>query len=224
MSRDDLRSLQPVDEASYDTLPLDDLAAYGMTVIEDIDERLTIENICVVLHRLFPKKFAMVGFPEHPDGMRINRTLLHMQPKYRNYATGSPNKGYALTQSGRRTALGIANYIICREELGEEKPIYKRDTHIADRPRSLSDDKIVERIRRSDLFEKYADGKFVGARGLEFLAVLDAYAHTPSKELKKRFDELETAARNVGDQQVVQFLRECENKFHSLLHQNRRKS
>lgn len=60
----------------YRDLPLTDLAAYAMMVLESKGTPRVIEHVTVALFELFPAKFAMVGYPQHPDGMRANRTLL----------------------------------------------------------------------------------------------------------------------------------------------------
>jgi hypothetical protein len=218
MSRDDLRSIQSVPKAAYSDLPLSDLAAYGMSLVLEMNERLTIENICVALHRLFAEKFALVGFPEHPDGMRVNRTLLQMQPRYRNYATGSAKKGFVLTTLGWAAASSVKRHIELAQAAPSGRTAYRRTPpKPRDTKRTLSDEDIIRGVRDSDLFRLYLSGDFESARGLEFLALLNAFAHTPKKEISRRLTDIEVAAKNVKDTDVSAFLNECRRKYASLL-------
>lgn len=217
MSKDDLRTLKGIPEHQYGDLPLADLAAFAISVIEGFKERITIENICVTLHRLFPEKFSLVGFPEHPDGMRVNRTLLQMQPKYRNYATGSPKRGYSLTNAGRAAAVSIEKYLASRSSSTSHVRLYKRTRHQDEAGRTSSDAEMIRQVRESELFRLYASEKMKDARGLEFFALLDAFAHTPKKELKNRLQERTVAAGNVHDNEVINFLKACKARFAALI-------
>ena len=49
----------------------------------------------------------MVNFQEYPDAFRTNRSLLQMQPKYRNLLTGAATKGFSLNERGMDMGQGI---------------------------------------------------------------------------------------------------------------------
>jgi len=217
MSKDDLKNLSPFPEEYYLGIPNYDLGTYAFEVIESVGERLTIENICVALFKLFPLKFSMLDYSDYPDGMRVNRTLMQMQPKYQNYATGSANKGYSLTPKGRGIAKSLKEYFDERKKGNSNLINYDKKKESISQRRTLSDDKLIAGIKNSDLYKLYVEEKFDKARGLEFLTMLEAFAHTPPKEIRKRFNELKTAASNTGDVKAIEFLKKCKNKFSSLL-------
>src|SRR5580700_8170424 len=88
----------------YEEIPLVFLTAYSLYWLHEWKVRRTIEAIAVLNWRLFPGKFAMVGFDEYPDAFRTNRSLLQMQPKYRNLLTGAAVKGFSLNERGMEKA------------------------------------------------------------------------------------------------------------------------
>ncbi len=217
MSKDEIRELSALETGQYEKLPLADLAAYAMLRIEQMSERLTIENLCVALHRLFPVRFSMVGFPEHPDGMRVNRTLMQMQPKYRNYTNGSAKRGYSLTAIGKAAADSVDRFFDQqRTGNGSKSQPYSRAS-AEDSKRTSSDPAIVAETKESELFRLFAGGKMEKARGLEFLSLLDAFAHTPKQELRRKLRELVQAAKNTDDDEAVEFLKACQSQFGMLL-------
>ena len=80
------------------------LTAYSVHWLTAWEIPTTYENISVLNARLFPAEFSLTGFPEFPDAMRTNRTLLQMRPKYRGFATSDPRRGVFLTDKGRQGA------------------------------------------------------------------------------------------------------------------------
>ena len=60
------------------------LTAYSLYWLEEWMLPTTIEAISILNFKLFPSKFAMVGFPNYPDALRTNRSLLQLGPKYGN--------------------------------------------------------------------------------------------------------------------------------------------
>jgi len=209
--------LEPVDENAYQSYPLADLAAYTMAILEDNSTPLTIENITVALFWLFPVKFSLVGFPEYPDGMRANRTLLQMQPKYRNYATGSATTGYSLTALGRRIADRMrAALADAQSNIRLNKDLPQQDT-VIERPRTIQDADLIRKVRESDLFMKFAQGKLDEARGLDFMAMIEAFSHTPPDVIIRKFKQLVAVAERSNDPAVIRLLSECKHRFGSFM-------
>jgi len=89
----DLLKVDAKDRVLYGTFSLDDLTAYSVHWLTTWDIPTSYENISVLNARLFPQDFGMTGFPDLPDGMRTNRSILHMRPKYRGYATSEAKRG-----------------------------------------------------------------------------------------------------------------------------------
>ena len=102
----DLLGIDPKDRQVYEPFgfSLAHLTAYSISWLTTWEIPTTYENIIVVNGRLFPAQFALVGFPEFPNALRTNNSLLQMRPKYRGFATSDPRKGVFLTEKGREAA------------------------------------------------------------------------------------------------------------------------
>src|SRR6266567_8909650 len=96
----DLVKIASMDRSVYKNESLAALTVYSLFWLHEWQLRRTIEAISVLNWRLFPDKFAMVGWPEYPDAFRTNRSLLQGQPKYRNWLTGSASTGFSLNERG----------------------------------------------------------------------------------------------------------------------------
>ena len=107
MRNDDIknvRDLKPFDERTYEGISLNQLATYTIDLLTKKGFPITFETLTVALFKMFPKKFCLYGFEEYPDAARVNRSLLQLRPKYRNWALGDTKKGYVLTSQGREIA------------------------------------------------------------------------------------------------------------------------
>ena len=100
----DLVLVAPKSPDRYPDAALTSLTAYSLFWLHRWQLPRTIEAIAILNWRLFPEKFSMVGYPEYPDAFRTNRSLLQMQPKYRNLLTGAEFTHYAAAKAlGERT-------------------------------------------------------------------------------------------------------------------------
>jgi len=216
-----LEALRPFAEASYKDLPLAHLAAHAIAVLQDASLPVTIENVTVALFRLFPVHFAMVGFPAYPDGNRVNRTVLQLQPKYRNYATGSAKRGYSLTPLGRQTAEAVGQILSgSQPESGAQRP--GAGNQAAKRgegpPRTIHDEDTLAGVRDSLLFQAYLRGNLEECVGVDFLGILGVFSHTPKAVVRRELKHLEESAERQGDRAIQEFLRECRRRFAAYLH------
>ncbi len=212
--------LQRIPEELYDGLPLTDLAAYAMAVIEELGHPLTFENVTVALYLLFPSRFAMVGYPQYPDAARSVRTLLQMQPKYRNMATGGATTGYSLSPAGRRAAERLSAAFGRHSASAQATPPDVEVVKAArgtGRARSVHSEDQVARVRDSELFRRYRGGEADSARGVDFLSIVDAFSHTPRAVIRRRYNELVAAAQDVGDEDVLKLLKYCKQRFAALM-------
>src|ERR1043166_5223443 len=158
----DLTSVAAKSSDLYRDVPLVFLTAYSLYWLHEWKIRRTIEAIAVLNWRLFPEKFAMVGFDQFPDAFRTNRSLLQMQPKYRNLLSGAAVKGFSLNERGMEkareliTTLGVPE-TASGHALGIVK---KRDVlpKAGGLARSIEPEREVARLRSSKLFEKWKQG------------------------------------------------------------------
>ena len=105
----DLLRVDPKDRDRYEPFEfsLAHLTAYSVSWLAAWEIPTTYENISVLNARLFPAQFALAGFPEFPNPLRTNNSLLQMRPKYRGLATSDPRKGVFLTEKGREAGAKV---------------------------------------------------------------------------------------------------------------------
>ena len=103
-----VEAFDPVAAEKYRDLSKDSLLCYAVTELKSISVPVTFENVTVAAFKLFPEHFSLVGFHNYPDASRVNRTLLHARPKYRDLIIGNATSGYTLTSKGESVARQVA--------------------------------------------------------------------------------------------------------------------
>lgn len=207
-------ALQPYAEDSYGELDLNRLAAYTIKRLQDEQIPATFENIVVAAYKMFPRKFSLVGFPDYPDAARVNRALLQLRPKYRNWARGNVRKGFVLTESG----ISEVNRVEEALSLGSRHPpssmrAVKR--RAPPRTRDLTED--IELVERSGLFTKWRQGQLGSATELEFFDLVGAYAYSPAKAIRQRLKTLRNTAIQLNRRDIVGFLDAIGARFEEML-------
>jgi len=195
------------------------LAAYTIWWLTEWEIPTTYENISVMNARLFPAEFALVGFPEFPDAMRTNRTLLQMRPKYRGLATSDPRRGVFLTQKGREAAKKVYEVVGAPGLAGalvEHQSTALKRTELA-RKHTRDPREIIDSAKQKLLYRRYEEGALAEADVVHLLGLLSVYDHTPSKEVKRAFRELRNDAISIDDRGFISFLDAIEERFHTYL-------
>lgn len=190
--------------AVYDGIDLNRLAVFTLGLLRDEAIPPSFENVAVAAFRMFPAKFSLRGY-DHPDSNRVNRTLLQLGPKYRNWAVGSPSTGFSLTPLGERV-------------LEDTRRVLAGDrTSTRGRGRAASytwDPKTdIDELRRKDAFRRFQDA---GSRSLtvdDVWEALGAFRYTPAEAIQERFVALRAIAAQVGDREAVSFLEALRRRF-----------
>lgn len=196
----------------YEGVDLTGLAAYALWWLQDRNLATTFENIVVTTFRMFPTKFSLEGYSAYPDAARVGRTLLQLGPKYRNWARGSVQKGFVLTESGLAKVRRIS------ETLASDAPLHRASgTQRPANPRTFDLSKELRPIEASALFVSWRAGSLDSSNALEFLNMLGAYAYTPAKALRDRLAALENVANQVGRPDLVEFLQAVRKAFSGQL-------
>lgn len=196
------------------------LTAYTIHWLNDWEIPTTYENISVLNARLFPEEFALVGFPELPDAMRTNRTLLQMRPKYRGFATSDPRRGVYLTNKGRDAAMLVYNALGGPVIGGAELELSPQSLDHADRSqgqRTRDPRAIVNDAKQKLLYRRYQAGGLAEVDVVHLLGLLSLYDHTPPAEVKKAFRQLRNDAVSANDVAFAEFLNAVEERFHSYI-------
>jgi len=216
----DLLKLRPFPTSRYERYALTSLTAYSVYWLHKWRITTSLENVAVASHRMFPVKFAMVGWPELPDITRVNRSVLQMRPKYRNLATSSAGKGVFLNHRGLEEAEALIARIgspLIGDRAGDDMIMPEERPELGKRDRSVHPEKHLATIRGSRLFKLYKTSKFEETEAIDLVTLLNVYDHTPSKQKQAKLNQFLQSARELGDQEVVGFLEEVGHHFMKYL-------
>ncbi len=203
------RICEPYDRESYSDIDLNRLAVFAVHKLSDNGIVSTFESIVVALFRLFPEKFSLPGYPEFPDAARVNRALLQLRPKYRNWAIFSSAKGYILTELGHRVALQTTDL------LDSPSRSHKSKRSVPSPPRTLYDG-IARQIRRSTAFKKHLESQEDKVTRPEIFELLGAVPYTPQKLLRNKLHDWNQLAQQAGDREILEFLRWMKHRFSEI--------
>jgi hypothetical protein len=217
----DLAKVAAKDSALYEDVPLTSLTAYSLFWLHRWQLRRSIEAIAVLNWKLFPKKFAMVGFAEYPDAFRTNRSLLQGQPKYRNLLSGAASKGFSLNERGMDIARDLVQLLgVPSTDDGQELGTAGKQeisTKSAGPPRSIEPEREMEKIRASKLYEKWTSGVMADRDLIHVHALLGIFDHTPTKLRTKAIRDLERSAADLQDEEALKFLQDVRKTFPQAL-------
>lgn len=204
--------------AAYADIVLTSLTAYSLYWLHRWQLRRTIEAVAVLNWRLFPEKYAMIGFREYPDAFRTNRSLLQMQPKYRNLLTGAAVKGFSLNERGMDIAQELTDKLGVPTtdqglSLDSQEPL-ARPPKITNRPaRSIEPEREMQRLRASKLYEKWKAGVMSERDLIHVHAMLGIFDHTPTAVRRRALKDLEKSAVSIKDAEALQFLDDVRKTF-----------
>jgi hypothetical protein len=213
----DLIQVSPKDASAYEEVSLTALTAYSLYWLHQWELRRTIEAVAVLNWRLFPNKFAMMGFLQYPDAFRTNRSLLQGQPKYRNLLTGSATQGFSLNERGMDEARKLISRIgVPTHEdgtvLGKEAEIHG-ELNVESRARTVEPKRVVANARRSRLFEKWQQGALSDRDLIHLHSLLGVFDHTPAKVRQKKMKDLQQCAEDLGESEVMRFTEDVRQIF-----------
>jgi hypothetical protein len=214
----DLLKISPFPTEAYQTYPLTSLTAYCVYWLQHWNITTSLENLAVASHRMFPVKFAMVGWPEFPDLTRMNRSVLQMRPKYRNLATSSPIKGVFLNKNGLTEAESLTTKFgppFISGKAAPQAPAIRAER--GGRARSVHPEDLLSVVRQSQLFRLYHESRFPEAEAIHLVGLLSVYDHTPSAEKRRELEEFQDAAKEMNDEEVTTFLSLVAERFKKYL-------
>ena len=105
------KDLKPYKLELYQGEALAKLTTVGILKLHNAEIDANFENITVILYKLFPEKYSLVGFPEFPDTLRVNRAMTsHCITA--GYIDGTLKRNsYFLTPKGRIVAEDLLDQI-----------------------------------------------------------------------------------------------------------------
>ena len=205
---------RPFPYETYKSIDNNRLAVYAIALLSENKLKVTQEAVTVALYLLFPEKFSLIGFEEYPDAERVNRTLLQLGPKYRNWAIGSKQIGYSLNETGRLVLEQTKKLL--------ESPGTYQVKKITPKQRTIDPDIEVKEIEQTSLFKAYKCG---GRNNLDEFVIwelLRAFPYTPKSALVERLKNMTESAKLSGRDDVVDFLKWVKTKFLHVFKEERR--
>ncbi|MFZ1933195.1 MAG: hypothetical protein WCB27_02115 [Thermoguttaceae bacterium] len=217
----DLLRVDPKDRTLYEGFSLVHLTAYAVHWLNTWGIPTHYENISVLNARLFPADFGMGSFPELPDALRTNRSLLQMRPKYRGFATSDPRKGVYLTDKGRTEVARVIQAI--GAPTFEGKPIQVEGFAVDPRRPTKDKERTYNPVQELDdrrsrlLFRRFKDGQLEETDVVHLLGLLGLYDHTPPVEVRREFKRLRDVAMSTDDKEFLLFLQSVYQRFQTYL-------
>lgn len=194
----DMSAMQP---AKYRDLSNDSLLCYAVSQLISQSTPVTFENITVAAFRLFPEHFSLVGYPEYPDASRVNRTLLHARPKYRDLIVGSATNGYALTKKGESVARQIEVELKSQGATPQSEQVAA-----VSHKRTYTGHRVVQQIESSPLYKHWGDSDWASVGDYEVWDFLEAMPYTDKRVLRDIMKNYREAAELSGRQDISRFL------------------
>jgi len=217
----DLLKVDPKDREIYGNFSLAHLTAYSVHWLIVWEIPTTYENVSVLNARFFPADFGMASFPDLPDAVRTNRSLLQMRPKYRGLATSDPRRGVYLTEKGRSEVARVLKAIGGPTFEGKAVPVEaaaidpRRPNK--NRERTFNPVQLLEDRRTRLLYRRFKEDRLGDTDVVHLLGLLGLYDHTPPVEVRKAFKQLQEAATMVDDADFLQFLAAVGDRFRAYL-------
>jgi hypothetical protein len=205
-----LKELEPLLQEQYSGVNNDHLLTYAIELLSRTTIPLTFENIVVAVFRLFPECFSLIGFPEYPDAAKINRTLLHCRPKYRNLIIGNASNGYRLTSAGELTAQNVQKHFL------REVDIRDRKTHKKKPDRTYTGLKIVNRIENSVLYQLWRQNRTNEIGSFEIWSFLDTAPYTDKTVLRQILRDFKDAVHMNQREDLMEFLHWIQDKYQDI--------
>jgi len=207
--KDYVGGLEPFSEETYKNMDLDRLAVYTMALLLENNIPLYFDYIVVALFRLFPEKFSLVNFREYPDADRVEKVLLHLKPRDRNWAVGNVKEGYSLTEIGKEVAKQAKELL--------SHPLRQKIPISAPQIRTRAPEVDIEEIQQSELYKKWIENNKPGVGEYDIWSFFHAVPYTPKNLLRKYLIRLKQSAELVKDKKVLQFLQWLEKEYSYLL-------
>jgi hypothetical protein len=197
-----LKAIEAYPEFIYQDIDLTGLASFIIYWLQERHIQTTFENIVVALYKMFPTKFALEGYPDYPDAARVGRTLLQLGPKYRNWARGSVQKGFTLTESGLAKADRV-RLVISSDKLSPHEILKRRQQAL----RTMDLSKELAPLEQSPLLQKWKEGKLNEGSTMDLLDMIGGYAYSPLRVIQDRIKRLQEVASQVGRNDLVEFMK-----------------
>jgi len=206
-----IEKLKEIREDKYGNVDLDHLMMYVMGQLEQIGADLSYENAVVAAFKIFPRKFSLPGYPEHPDSNRVEQCLWRCAGKTRQWLGGKARQGFIITDRSRLFIKEAEEFL--------SGVLHKKTKATSQTRRKES---ILAEVIASSAYIKYSKGDSDSITEGEFCFLLQGTLDSSKETLKKNFNSLRIFADELARKDVVEFLEWLEERFKKFLNINRK--
>ena len=203
-----LESLPLHADAIHLSISLNSWTVYAIHLLSNLGIPATKETITVSLFKIYPAKWSLEGFAEYPDSDRVNRALLQLRPKYRNWAYGDSQLGWTLNDRGRQEAIRLEQILEKGGEIGSNPGLNKKV-----RPRTRAIDQNLKEIENSRLFRYFRDGDSDQSSHFDLWSCFGSSGLTPPRALEEMRQRLLRQSRTLENKQMEEFLQWVKIRF-----------
>jgi hypothetical protein len=201
-----LDKLKPYPFEVYNGVNLNWLVLISVGIVEENGIDLSFEHIVIAAFRLFPQKFSLLTYPEHPDAKRVHDALWRCTYKNRQWLMGKTSQGFAFTQRGRQE-LEVAQKALRKDY----RPTKKTFSH------TRRFEKLLAEVKASPAYTKYMKGQRDKVSEAECCHVLQGTLDSDRRVLLDNLTKLKEMAAGLQEKDVVGFMDWLGQRFGRLL-------
>jgi hypothetical protein len=195
-NREFLEKCEPLGESQYNRIDNDRLILYVVNYLEKNKVEPTFEKIVIAAYKLFPKRFSLLGFPEHPDAKTVYYPVMHCSYKKKGWLSGNMQSAFHLTSKGRE----VLNEVLAA--LSGKISISKTLSALPPRKEKF----FLDLLESSSAFQKYNAGRSDDISEMEIRIMLRTRTDTPCEILKENLKKFLEYANIADRQKLVEFL------------------
>lgn len=196
---DDLKAYPP---HLYEGTNLNWLVLFSVGVLEERRIDLSFEHITIAAFKLFPKKFSLLTYPEHPDAKRVHDALWRCAYKNRQWLLGKTSQGFAFTERGRQE-LELAKKALQEGYLAQRKT-YSQTRRF---------EKLLAEVRAAPAYAKYLRGDRDKITEAECCHVLQGTLDSDRRVLSDNLTKLREMAAGLDQTDIVGFMEWLAQRF-----------
>ena len=179
----------------YEGVNLNWLVLLSVGAVEENGVDLSLEHIVMAAFKLFPRKFSLFAYPEHPDAIRVDKALRRCTDKDRQWLMGRTRQGFAITERGRQ------QLELARQRLQKD---YRPAKKTFSQTRRW--DKLLAEVRAAPAFAKYSKGEGDKVSEAECCHVLQGTLDSERRVLLNNLTHVREMAAGLQQSDVVAFM------------------
>jgi hypothetical protein len=185
--------ISPIDLNLYSKESQANLVTYAISLLEDNEIISSLPNVTVLSHKLFPEKFSMLGFNEHPDGYRIQNSV--RRDAYKAGLLSGNMKTYWKTTIQGKAVVNLLqrnfNQLNNKTQTSKQNSLNRTNNIKSPAPRNETE-KIINRFLNSKLYSKLLSSNSTNRNTLT-LGLQSPYFSSKEKIHKKLLELIQAA-------------------------------